>query len=402
MELQDILDEIPALDHEEVDLDEALGRVLSRDIFSPEDLPPFSRSTMDGYALRARDTFGASESEPALFTLDGCVSMGSMPDDISIRPGGAVRIWTGGALPANADAVVMQEYVSALDQATIEVFRAVAPFENVIQQGEDIRSGEQVLEAGTRLRPQELGLLAGLGITSVTVHRKPLVAIISTGDELVSPRQKPGAGQIRDINTTTLSALCREAGARVTALGIARDAQHELRSLCNTAVEKGADVILVSGGSSVGRRDFTLEVFKSLPDARVLAHGVAVKPGKPTIVAVSGKSIFFGLPGHVASAIVVFYLFVRRALLGLGGQRQSTDLPGATARLKRNISSASGRQEYIRVRLEKDSRGVLWAEPVFGKSGLIRSLVRSDGLLVVPRDCEGMDQGEVAEVILLR
>ncbi len=402
MELQDILDRVPALGQEEIDLAGALGRVLSQDILSPEDLPPFSRSTMDGYAVRASDTFGASESEPALLSLTGSVDMGSMPEGISLEPGTACRIWTGGALPSGADAVVMQEYVTAMDEDTIEVFRAVAPFENIIQRGDDVTAGETVLDAETRLRPQELGLLAGLGITRVPVYRKPLVAVISTGDELIPPDEQPKPGQIRDINTTTLSALCHETGAEVLPLGIARDAQGELKALCNKALKKGADVILVSGGSSVGRRDFTLDVFKALPDSRVLAHGVAVKPGKPTIVAVSQDKIFFGLPGHVASAIVVFHLFIRRVLLSLGGQRQSIDLPRARARLKRNISSSPGRQEYVRVRIEKDRENILWAEPVFGKSGLITSLVRADGLLVIPRDCEGMDQGETAEVMLFQ
>ncbi len=400
MELTSLLDEIPPLDPEEIELGRGLNRVLAKDVLSPEDLPPFYRSTMDGYAVRARDTFGASESEPAPLTMAGHIPMGHLPEELVLNPGQAARIWTGGALPPGADAVVMQEYVNEVDEETIEIFRAVAPLENVIQKGEDIRTGEIVLRAGTRLRPQDLGLLAGLGIPRVTVHRYPTIAIISTGDELVPLEARPGLGQIRDINTTTLSALCKELGAAVIPFGIAGDSEEEMQAFCKKAVEMGADAVLVSGGSSVGRRDYTLAVFESLPEAEVLAHGVAVRPGKPTIVARSRGKFFVGLPGHVASAIVVFHLFVRRILLRMAGHRRGLDLPRANARLSRNLSSPSGREEYVRVSLSRDEEGGLWAEPVFGKSGLIRPLVLADGLLVIPRDCEGLDEGEEAEVML--
>ncbi len=399
-ELQRILDSIPPLDFHEVDIDEALGHVLYEDIHSPEDLPPFSRSTMDGYAVRAKDTFGASESEPALLEVIGHVHMGQDPEGIVIGPGEAARIWTGGMLPEGADAVVMQEFVEPVDQQVVQVLKGVAPFENLILKGDDIAQGEKVLSRGKRLRPQDLGILAGLGITSLKVYKRPKVAVISTGDELVSPDKMPGLGKIRDINTTTLKALCQQADAKTFGLGIARDELDELKDLCKKAVEDGANIVLISGGSSVGRRDFTLEVLSSLPESRILCSGVSIKPGKPTIVAVSKDTVFFGLPGHVASAIVVFYLFVRRAILRMSGQRSGLGLPKTRARIIRNLPSSPGREEYVRVDLEKDQDGKLVAIPIFGKSGLISPLVRAKGLLLIPCDCEGLYEGEEAEVML--
>ena len=400
-ELTKLLDDIPPLGEEEVKLDQALGRVLSKTLIAPEDLPPFNRSTMDGYAVAARDTFGASETEPALLSLSARIPMGSLPEGLVLVRGQAARIWTGGALPPGADAVVMQEYVNEVDGGTIEVFRPVAPLENVIQKGEDVRQGEEVLGSGTVLRPRHLGLLAGLGISRLSVFRRPRVAIISTGDELVPSYAHPRPGQIRDINTTTISSLCEDLGADVIPFGIARDDESELKDFCTRAIEMGADVVIVSGGSSVGRKDYTLGVFQSMEESEVLAHGVAVRPGKPTIIATAKDRLLVGLPGHAASAMVVFHLFVRRILLLLGGRREALELQRTRARLCCNVSSAPGREEYLRVRLFQDGHGKVLAEPVYGKSGLIRPMVEASGLAVIPRDCEGADRGEEIEVLLL-
>ncbi len=401
-ELQDILDKFSPLESEVLPLDQAVGRVLCEDVVSPEDLPPFGRSTMDGFAVRAADTFGASESQPALFDVVGEVAMGTSPEGICIGPGEAARIWTGGELPAGSDAVVMVEYTDAIDSNTIEVFRSVSPLENVIEQGEDVRAGQAILKQGTCLRAQELGLLAGLGITSVRVHRVPVVAIISTGDELVPHDQQAPRGKIRDINSITLSAMIRMAGGIPERLGIVRDSSHGLKDACRKALELPADIVLVSGGSSVGNRDFTIDAFRDIEHARILAHGVSVRPGKPTILAEIRGRAMFGLPGHVSSAIVVFYLFVYPLVRRFLGFTEEHDLrlSSITARIDRNYSSHIGREEYLRVSLrQEDDHWV--ASPVFGKSGLIYPLVRADGLMVIPRDSEGLYAGDQAEVLLL-
>ncbi len=388
------------LEQEEVSLDRALGRVSGRAVTAPADLPPFARSTMDGFAVRARDTFGCSESEPALLSIQGEVAMGVPGASISLRPGQAARIWTGGSLPTNADSVVMVEYTRLLDETMVEVFRPVAPGENVIRAGEDYGCGETVLKTGHRLRPQDLGVLAGLGITAVQVHRRPRVAIISTGDELVEPDREPGPGQIRDINSTTLAGLVRESGATPQPLGIVRDDLDAMYDLCARAVQD-ADMVLLSGGSSVGRRDFTLQVLERLPGARLLAHGVAIRPGKPTILAQIGNKAVYGLPGHVASSMVVFYLLVRPLLRRYSGLPADPGLPRIQARTGEVIPSTAGREEYMRVRLSwQDSGQPPVATPAYGRSGLLSPLVRAHGLLVIGRDSEGLDKGELADVLL--
>lgn len=386
----------------ELSIDQALGHVIACNVTSPEDLPPFRRSTMDGYAVNAADTFGASESQPAIFEIAGEISMGSSPGSINIRPGQAARIWTGGELPGNADAVIMVEYTETIDARTIEVFRSVSPLENVIEQGEDVQKGMTALNRGTLLRPQELGLLAGLGINCVKVLGRPVVAIISTGDELVPADTTPPPGKIRDINSTTLAALVRLAGGTPVNLGIIQDTRQGLINACSRALAIPADAVLISGGSSVGMHDFTIEAFRAIQGAEIVAHGVSIKPGKPTILAKAENQALFGLPGHVASAMVVFYLFVYPLLRQFQGFTRDQDLylPETTARISRNYPSQPGREEYVRVRLSRDDDSRL-AHPVFGKSGLIRPLVEAHGLLIIHRDSEGLYTGDIARVLML-
>jgi molybdopterin molybdotransferase len=333
-------------------------------------------------------------------TITGEIAMGSSGRDISLLPGKTARIWTGGELADKADAVVMVEYTHGIDHDTIEVFRPVAPGENVIRAGEDTEKGEVILSRGRKLRPQDLGVLAGLGITSVAVYRRPVVAILSTGDELVSPDQHPGPGQIRDINSTTLAALVEESGAIARQYGIFPDELETMSSACRTALAE-ADMVLLSGGSSVGRRDFTLQVLERLENSELLAHGVAIRPGKPTILASQGNKAVFGLPGHVASAMVVFYLFVRPLLLRFSGMSTDLGLLSIQAVTGQQIPSAIGREEYVRVQLiRKDDDQPPTALPVYGKSGLLTPLVKADGLLVIARDSEGLDKGAPARVLL--
>lgn len=395
-----LLEKFQPLDSETVLLAESPGRILFDDISSPENLPPFSRSTMDGFAVRAKDTFGCSESEPSILKVVNEIVMGESGQAIRLDPGQVCTIWTGGELPSKADAVVMVEYTSRLDDRTIEIFRPVAPGENVIQCGEDYSRNSIVLTKGQKLRPQDVGVLAGLGITMVPVYKRPVVAIISTGDELVDIEQPLTPGKIRDINSTTLAALVRECGGIAFSLGIIADNLDSMHDACTKALSHNADMVLLSGGSSVGRRDFTLKVLEQLDKSELLAHGVSVKPGKPTILAKKDNTALFGLPGHVGSAIVVFHLFVRpliRKFMGLSG----TGLQRIQAITAEQVPSTIGREDYVRV-------SVLWGEngspnqatPVYGKSGLLNPLIRADGLLIIGRDTEGLDKGEPSEVIL--
>lgn len=394
-----LLKRFTPLDREHLPLMQARGRVLAEQIQSQELLPPFSRSTMDGFAVRAADTFGCSESETALLRVTGMVDMGASGQDYVVRVGQAVRIWTGGALPSKADAVVMAEYTQLLDDETVAIFRPVAPGENVIRAGEDYRPGQEVLTPGHMLRPQDLGVLSGLGVREVTVYRRPRVAILSTGDELVPPDQTPPPGKIRDINSTTMAALVEEAGGIALPLGICDDDFDRMLATCAQALQE-ADILLLSGGSSVGKRDFTQRVFAALPNTELLVHGVSVRPGKPTILACQGNKALVGLPGHVASAMVIFYCFVRPLLRGYLGLGATHGLRQVQALTRQPIPSAIGRQEYVRVRLQPQEGGLPMAVPVYGKSGLINPLVRADGLLVIDRDAEGVDAGVECPVLL--
>ncbi len=399
-EFLDLFDLFQSLDTETVQLRDSAGRVLAEDVTAPDQLPPFSRSTMDGFAVRARDTFGCSESEPALLTIVGEIAMGTSGRDITLRPGQTSRIWTGGELAEKSDAVVMIEYSHLMDEETVEIFRPVAPGENVIRAGEDTEQDQVVLAKGRKLRPQDVGVLAGLGITTVIVHRRPVVAILSTGDELVPPDQQPGPGQIRDINSTTLAALVEESGGIANQIGIINDDFDNMFAACRDALAN-ADMVLLSGGSSVGQRDFTLQVLERLEDSELLAHGVAIRPGKPTILARTGNKALFGLPGHVASAMVVYYLFVRPLLRRFAGMTTDLGLLPIQAITGEQIPSAIGREEYVRVQLvrQPDGRPPV-ALPIYGKSGLLTPLVKADGLLVIDRDSEGLDKGKTAQVLL--
>lgn len=381
-----------------VALDGALERVLARGVCAELDIPGFDRSTMDGFAVAALSTFGASEGNPAYLNVTGAVAMGE-ETRLSIGPGEAARIATGGMLPAGADAVVMVEHTDLLDEATIEVYKSVAPGQNMVARGEDVTRGGEVLAAGTRLRPQELGLLAALGQDTVAVHRRPRVGILSTGDEVVDIGTLPRIGQVRDMNSYSLAGQARRCGAEANSYGIVGDDAGELKRRCADALAEN-DMLLLSGGSSVGTRDYTIETLGALPDTEILVHGISISPGKPTILARCGDKAVWGLPGHVTSAMVVFAAVVKPFLLHVGGQVGGRTAARCLARLTRNVASAQGREEYLRVRLTA-REGDLWAEPLLGKSGLIRTMVRADGLVTVPKDTEGLEAGAVVEVLPL-
>jgi molybdopterin molybdotransferase len=397
-EAQEILSRsftLPPLPEEEIETFHAFGRVVSKEIESPEDLPPFARATMDGYAVRAGDTFGASESLAAYLTLTGEVSMGE-PAKEPVGEMEAVRIATGGMLPEGADAVVMFEHTSLLDERMVEVVRVVAPGENVIRVGEDIGRDQAVLKRGHRLRPQDVGALCGLGITSISVYRQPRVAVIPTGNEIVSPDRTPRPAQVRDINSPHLAALLRQGGCQPVLYEIVPDDEKRLKETIGRAVQE-TDVVLLTGGSSVGMRDLTQKVLSTLGKPGILFHGVAVKPGKPTLCALIEQRPVFGLPGHPAAVVIGFDLFVKPLLRSLSGEVvppwDALAEPQLVARLSRSVASRSGREDYFRVALEM-REGEPWARPVLGKSGLISTLVDADGTIVVPETKLGLEKGE--------
>lgn len=384
---------------EEADLLDAAGRVAAASITAPEPVPPFPRTTMDGYAVRAQDTFGASPGLPQYLSIKGEVAMGAAPEQ-PVGPGEALRLPTGAMLPPGADAVVMVEYTAEHPDHTLEVRRAVAPGENLLQPGEDVRQGEELFPVGWRYRPQDIGLLAALGIIRLTVRRRPLVAVISSGDEVVPVSQEPGIAQVRDSNAYLVAAQVKKSGGDPFLWGVIPDDFHALRRTLAAALAE-ADLVLVSGGSSVGVRDLTLGAIDDLPDAEILAHGVSIRPGKPTILAAAGGKPLLGLPGHPASAAVVMHVLGRPLLNRLAGLADNPDPLGSAviAQLSRNLAGATGREDFVRVRLRREGE-LLWADPVLGPSALLSPMVRSDGLVMIPLGVEGLNRGETVTVEL--
>lgn len=383
----------PQMEKELVSLDATLGRVLWEEVRAGEFVPGFDRSTVDGFAVHAADTFGCSDAIPAILTLDGEVHMGS-PADTPLRTGRCIAVPTGGAVPPKADAVVMLEYTEQYGDGTMGISKPAAPGANLIFKGDDVSPGKVVLPSGRRLTVQDIGALAAMGIAEVPVCRRPVVGILSTGDELVPVKQQPAQGQVRDVNSAMLRALMEQAGAQVESCGIIRDQEDLLDQALKTA-RKDCDVILLSGGSSVGTKDATCRVIEA--QGEILFHGIAMKPGKPTIFGkVDGKPVI-GLPGHPVAAFFVAHLFVLPLLARLTG-RVIRRFP-VPAVLTETVAANHGRAQYTGVFLsERD--GTLYASPIHGKSGLITTLANSDGYFCIPRDCEGVSAGETVSVTL--
>ncbi len=385
-----------------ISIEEAYGRVLAKDIISPENLPGFIRSTMDGYAVNSADTYGASDKMPVYLEVKGQVLMGEKPD-ISIQRGEAIQIPTGGMLPAGTDAVVMFEYANMVDDKMVEIIKTVSPNENVILANEDVKKGEIILRRGRRLRPQDIGALAGLGILEVSAFRKPVVAIIATGDEVVPPDKPLSIGKVRDVNSYNLAGLVLACNAIPVNKGIVKDKLERLRDDVKEAVA-GSDMVLITGGSSVGTSDYTSKVIDELGSPGVLFHGVAMKPGKPLISGIVAGVPVFGLPGHPAAITVSFETFIEPLLLRLSGEQPNPVLPSRrmlNALFSRNLSSSIGREEHIRVTIEKRN-GVLWAVPILGKSALVSTLVQADGIVIIPMNKSGIYEGEEVEVRLFK
>jgi molybdopterin molybdotransferase len=363
---------------ETVGLDEVLDRVLAADVVAEEDLPPFDRSTVDGYALRAADVAGAAAEAPVRLRVSAEVRMG---EAIIFRLGAgeAIRIPTGGVLPSGADAVVMQEHVRRSDDEA-SISRALRAGENVLSQGEDVRRGEAVLRAGRRLRPADLGILAGLGRVRVPVRRRPRVAVLSSGDELVPPEGTPAPGQLRDMNAAALAGLVRRAGAEPIAFPILPDDLEAVTEALRRAVAR-SELVVISGGSSVGERDVVVDAIAALGPPGIIVHGIAIRPGKPTLLGAAGERPVIALPGNPVSAMVIFEAFVRPLIAVLLGAA-TPSRPGVRARAARALTAPAEREDHVRVSLE--ARGdELWAHPLSAKSGLLTSLVHADGIVVV-------------------
>ncbi len=382
---------------ERIPTDSALGRVLAEDVVSPEKLPPFRRSTVDGFAVRARDTFGASASLPAYLKVVGEVPMGVVAP-MSLEEGQVALVHTGGMLPEGSDAVVMLEDTQRPKPDEIEVLKAVAAAENVLRSGEDLDEGDLALKAGRRLRAQDLGGLAALGVTEVPVAVRPQVALLATGDEVVPPTAGLSAGQIRDVNSTTLAATVTAAGGVPQPGGIIPDEYEELLDAAHRALNE-SDAVVITAGSSVSARDRTADVLDELGDPGVLVHGVSIKPGKPTILAVCEGKLAMGLPGNPVSALVVAGIFLSPALRFLLGERGADLQPELGARLAVNLPSRTGREDYVPVRLEASPEGWI-AHPVYGRSNLIFTLVRADGLVKIPPATTGLAAGAEVRVRL--
>jgi molybdopterin molybdotransferase len=392
------------LPSETIATEDALERVTGTPVYAPHALPAFRRSTMDGYAVKAADTYGASGSLPAFLQVIGEVPMGQAAT-VELKVGEAAIVHTGGMIPETADAVVQVEHTQIVGAALharppfeIEVMKAVAVGQNVLQVGEDVAEQAEILPAGHILRPQDLGGLLALGITQVAVACRPRVAILATGDEVVAPQQWAGPGQIRDINSYTTAGLVRQAGGIPVLGGIIPDDFAALQAAAQKALAE-ADMLVMSAGSSVSVRDMTVEVIESLGEPGVLLHGVATRPGKPTIVGVVGQKPVIGLPGNPVSAMIQFDMFGTPAIYRLQGVQTPPRRGLVWATLGKNIASESGREDYIPARLVESEDG-LTAVPVFGKSNLIYTLVNADGLIKVPLNKAGLLAGEQVEVRL--
>ncbi len=385
------------VDTERLSLQEAVGRGLSVAVSVRTPLPHFPRAIRDGYAVRARDTFSASPTNPVVLQLTDTVHIGHAPDFV-VKPGQAAQIPTGGMLPAGADAVVMVEYTDPMSADQVQIFRPAAPGQYVQQVGEDIPQNEQALAPGAVLGPAEIALLSALGETEVEVYRRPRVGIISTGDEIVAPQHEPIPVQTRDANAYGLAAACRDNGSEPILFGIVRDDADELLSTAGAALGN-CDLLLISGGSSAGTQDITRQVLAELTMDEVFIDGIALRPGKPTIVAAHDEKLIFGLPGHPVSALIVFHRLVRPVIGWLIGTEVHD--PTQIAQVTRNIPSEAGLTEYVRVKLRRDG-DQLWAQPIFGKSASLSTLAQTDGFIEIATGIEGLIEGEQTPVILWR
>lgn len=396
--IQVINDNFPSktkCDFEEVDIISALSCVTYDDIYSQDDIPGFNRSTVDGYGVKSRDTFGCSESIPALLQIVGSVEMGQ-DFETELQPGQCIYIPTGGIIPKGVDGVVMVEYSECFDENTIGITKACGPGENIIHKGEDVARGSIIIKKGTKLRPQDIGALAACGISKIKVNKPVRVSIISTGNEIVDIDSVVKMGEVRDVNGYAIASAVIRDGGHVVLLDRVKDDKPLIESMIKKALEV-SDIVFLSGGSSVGVKDMSYDILTSLGKPGVLVHGIAVKPGKPTIIAnIEGKAVV-GLPGHPVSALVIYNIIgshIVKNLMALSFNKPSY----VVGEFEKNYPKAPGREEYIMVEVEvRDGKN--YVKPIYGKSGLITSMTKAIGYVRVDVNKEGIRQGELVEVI---
>ncbi|MBU3181118.1 molybdopterin molybdotransferase MoeA [Clostridium psychrophilum] len=384
------------LRYEKINILKSVSRISFKDIKADCNIPEFKRSTVDGFAVISRDVSGASEAMPSIIELKGEVLMGKVPP-ADIECGECLYVPTGGMLPKSADSVVMVEYSNNLDKNTVLIYSPVAKGDNVIQVGEDIKAQDTVIKGGDKLRPYEIGVLASIGVSDLMVYKRPKVGIISTGDEVVTCNEKPSLGEVRDINTYLIWSLVVEDGFEPVSYGIIKDDYELLKSVTNKAFNE-CDLVLISGGSSVGTKDHTLKVIASFDDGEVLIHGIAVKPGKPTIIGKHNGKIIFGLPGHPLACSVIYKILVRNYIYSLMSQNEKNY--GINAVMSINYHKAKGREEYLPVELETID-GLVVAKPVFGKSGIITAFSKAFGYIIIEKNVEGLKENQTVEVYKL-
>ena len=392
----------PPLPAERIAVADAVGRVLARDVRTTLDLPHFARSYMDGYAVRARDTADASAAAPVELRVTGSILMGR-PAPGRLGAGEAMRIPTGGMLPAGADAVVMVEHTEETD-GTVAIARAATAMQHVMRRGEDAKKGTRIFSRGHRLRPADIGALSGIGLAAVEVHRRPRVAVIATGDEIVAPDVVPGLGQVRNVNQYAIRALIAAAGGIAVDFGVLPDRESVIKAAMRRALRQ-ADAVLISGGSSVGTKDLTPAVVAAMPSARLLVHGIRIKPGKPTLIARAAGKPIVGLPGNPTSALVIFHVFALPLIRRLGGEAIDaafTPERSVRATMSKSVPSLAGREDWVRVALATGENGAVVATPVAGGSGDIVGFVRADGLVRIAADVAALAPGDAVQVALLR
>ena len=392
----------------ELPVNKAVGRYLAEDITPKEDSPDFARAVVDGYAVRAKDTFGVSDSSPVFLNLVGAVEMGK-PANFELKLGEAAYIPTGGMLPSGADAVVMVEYTDLLDEKTVSINRSAAPKQGVMSVGEDFSKGVMIYKKGHRIKPVDIAVLAAVGQAFVKVFDQPVVSIISTGDEIVSIIETPGPGKVRDVNSFGLSAMVEQTGCKVGGVFLIRDREEELIQTLHAAMGI-SDMVIISGGSSQGAKDYTARVIDAMGKPGVITHGLAMKPGKPTILGVvedthcqccNRKTLVAGLPGHPVAAIMVYNVivdwFVKKHFFGREGQPIVI-----RAALSENVAAGEGRETIIMVSLARNSTGAFEAQPVHAKSGAVSQLKDGDGYIMISSDSEGLKAGTEVDVVLIQ
>jgi molybdopterin molybdotransferase len=384
------------LNSEKINVLDAVGRTAAEDVHSKYNIPDFNRSTVDGYAIVASDTFGVTDSIPVFLDVIGQVDMGKA-SEVIIGKGKAAYIPTGGMVPSGSDSVIMIEHIEEMDSKTIAAYSPTAPGENVIKIGDDVAVDEKLISKGRQIKPQDIGVLTAAGIKQINVFEKPRVAVISTGDEIADPFGEIQFGEIRDINTYTLSAMLEEMGGLITLRKVIKDEYELLKDSVEGALED-SHIVIISGGSSVGTKDVTAKVIDSLGEPGVFVHGMAVKPGKPTIVGKAKGKALFGLPGHPVSALMVFRVLIGHFIAKLMSREHYNMKVPAVCSV--NVHSSPGKETFQMVELQQIDNGYL-AVPLHGKSGAISLVSKASGFVRIPHNKEGISKGETVMVELI-